>query len=50
MVEGLNNQPQQLFRVKRMQWALYLGVIAGCEGVEFIDSKIGELLHYFIIN
>ena len=30
-------QPQ--FRIKRMQWAAYLAFMAGCPGVEFIDSK-----------
>jgi len=30
-------QPQ--FRIRRMQWAVYLGVIAACPGVEFVESK-----------
>ncbi len=45
MVEGSINQPQAQFRIKRMQWALYLGVIAGCEGVEFIDTKSNETIY-----
>ena len=42
MTDSLSNQPQPQFRIRRMQWALYLGVIAGCEGVEFVDSKTNE--------
>ncbi len=33
-------QPQ--FRMKRMQWAAYLGTIANCPGVEFVDSKTNQ--------
>ncbi len=33
-------QPQ--FRIKRRQWALYLGVMANCPGVEFVDSKTNK--------
>ena len=33
-------QPQ--FRIKRMQWAVYLGVLANCPGVEFVDSKTNQ--------
>ncbi|MEI7998612.1 MAG: SNF2-related protein, partial [Candidatus Omnitrophota bacterium] len=38
------NFSQQQFRIKRMQWAVYLGVIAGCPDVEFIDIKTNELI------
>ncbi|MBF0491034.1 MAG: hypothetical protein HQL15_10590, partial [Candidatus Omnitrophica bacterium] len=36
---------QTQFRIKRMQWAVYLGVIASCPGVEFIDSKTNQLIN-----
>ncbi len=34
--------PLPQFRIKRMQWAAYLGVMAGCPGVEFIDSRTNQ--------
>jgi SNF2 family DNA or RNA helicase len=33
-------QPQ--FRIKRMQWAVYLGVMASCPGVELVDIKTNQ--------
>ena len=30
------------FRIKRMQWAAYLGMIANCPGIDFVDQKSNQ--------
>ncbi len=42
--DGPVNQPQK-FQIKRMQWALCVGVIANCDGMEFIDGRLNKIIH-----
>jgi len=39
---GVSGFIHSQFRIKRMQWAVFLEVIANCPGIEFIESKTNQ--------